>query len=201
MFAELTVNQFLAELASGQPVPGGGSVAALSGALGCALIEMVANLTVGREKYAVHDEQMRQIRTEAGTKREELLKLIDEDSRSYQLVIEAFGLPKNSPEEKAERTKAIQTALHTAAVTPLRVARKCLEAFECVRPVFQNGNPNAASDAKVAALLLRAAVRASIANVFINLDSMKDQAIVAEMRAEGEALEEKAAQLEAQVLK
>ena len=182
-----TVRSFLDDLASESPAPGGGSVAALAGALAGALVAMVGRLTLGRQKYAAVEADMRDLVGRAEKLRRRLTGLVDADTEAYNRVAAAYGLPKGSPEEKNARGEAIQAGLRAAAEVPLEVCRACTEVLALAEHAAENGNTNAASDAKVAALLAAAGFEGAAANVAINLAAMND----AEFRARAErALQE-----------
>ncbi len=167
------VNEFLAELASNSPTPGGGSVAALSGALGASLCSMVCNLTIGKKKYVGVEEDLKRVLTETERLRLELNQLIDEDAAAFDKVMVAMKLPKETDEEKAVRRAALQDSLVDAAGVPLVVMSKCVEVIELSVSVAEKGNLNAVSDAGVAALTGRAGAHAARLNVLINLGGIR----------------------------
>ena len=164
---------FLGELASGSPTPGGGSVAALCGALGAALNSMVANLTIGKKKYADYDAEMKEALAGAETLRLELTQMIDEDAAVFNKVMVALKMPKETDAEKASRKTALQQALVDAATVPLAVMEMCVGVIRTAKPVAEHGNVNAVSDAGVAALVARAGVHAAGLNVRINLGGIR----------------------------
>jgi small GTP-binding protein len=174
------------------PVPGGGSAAALAAATVAGLISMVASLTIGKSGYEEHWEEMERIRDEMEGARNFFLDAMDEDAGSYAKVIDCFKMPKNTEEEKACRTEAIQNALYEAAVVPLRVAEKAASLFEYAGIVIEKGNRNAASDGAVAALMARAATRGALFNVRINAESLKDPQRKSELLKRAEELEKEA---------
>ncbi|MFQ6133203.1 MAG: cyclodeaminase/cyclohydrolase family protein [Armatimonadota bacterium] len=176
------VKQYLNGLASDAPAPGGGSATALVGALGAALNCMVANFTVGKEKYADVEDEIKGILAECDGLRGELFDLMAADEKAYSQVAAAYKLPKKSDQEKAERTKVIQAALKEAADVPLRAARCCRRVLELAEPLVEKGNEYLISDAGVAAQMANAALNASWLNVEINLRSIKDEAFNAEKR-------------------
>jgi glutamate formiminotransferase/formiminotetrahydrofolate cyclodeaminase len=165
----MTLTDFLSNLASDSPTPGGGSVAALAGALGAALTSMVANLTIGKKKYADVQEDVQAILTKTEGLRLELSELMEEDAAAFDKVMVAMKLPKETHEEKAKRTEVMQAALVDAAMVPLAVAEKCVEVIALARVAAEKGNKNAVSDAGVAALMGRAGAHAAKLNVLINL--------------------------------
>ena len=163
------LNGFLAGLASDSPTPGGGSVAALAGALGAALNSMVANLTIGKKKYVDVEAEMKDVLVKAEALRLELTQLVDEDANAFDKVMQAMKLPKETDEEKAARTAAMQTSLIDAATVPLAVMEKCVDVIRLSKAAAEKGNKNAVSDAGVAALMGRAGAHAARLNVLINL--------------------------------
>ena len=201
MLADLSVTDYLARTASGDPVPGGGSAAALNAALAAGLIEMVARLTIGRKSFEAVDAEMRAVADRAAALRQKLTGDIDRDSEAYTQVLGAFGMPKATPEEKTDRARAIQDAFRHAARVPLGVARDALQAMALGRQVIARGNPNAASDGAAGVLAARMAARTAVYNVKINLGSIKDEDFTAELRAEAERLEREADALEGEILK
>ena len=175
MFTEKSVNQFLDELASKAPVPGGGSGSALGGALAAALLSMVCNLTIGKKAYADVEEDMQEILTRSEELRAQLPILLEEDTRVYSEVMACYRLPKGTEEEKASRERTMQSALKKAADVPLEIAVCCSEIIDLCLPAAQKGNKWAVSDAGVSVLLAEACLRGSLLNVEINLASIKDQ--------------------------
>lgn len=200
MLAELSVKDFLAKTAGSDPVPGGGSVAALNAALASALTEMVANLTIGKKKYEDREALMKKIASSASNYMVSFVRDIDADSDAYNKVFEAFKLPKETDEEKAMRSEEIQTATKIAAEIPMEVARKAFEMMDIIAQVAENGNQNAITDACVAIMTARTAVLGALLNVKINLSSIKDIEYVALMTQEANYLEKEAIQKESGLL-
>jgi len=165
----MTLNDFLSELASDSPTPGGGSVAALAGALAAALTSMVANLTIGKKKYADVQDDVQAVLKKTEGLRLELSELMQEDAAAFDKVMVAMKLPKETDEEKAKRADALQAALVDAAMVPLAVMEKCVEVIALAKVAAEKGNKNAVSDAGVAALMGRAGAHAAKLNVMINL--------------------------------
>ena len=186
--AERTLAEFLQRLASAEPTPGGGSAAALAGALSAALVSMVCRLTLGREKFAAVEAEMQQTLQRAERLRERLTPAVDDDAQAYAAVVAAYKLPRGSAAEKQARSAAIQTALQEATRVPLSVAGDCAELLDLACFVAEEGNPNAASDGRVAALLAEAGLRGALHNVQINLPGLKDAAFVEHIRSEVEKL-------------
>ena len=196
MLVDLTIKGFLAETAGSAPVPGGGSISALNGAIATALTEMVANLTIGKKKYADVEGQMRTIATEAAIIRERLIR----DSEAYDRVFAAFKLPKETEEEKAERSRVIQDATKQAAMVPMEVAEEIASVMETIIYVAHKGNRNAVTDACVAMMTARTCVLGALLNVRINLTSIKDEAFVKRMSEKADFLESEAIRIEKKLL-
>jgi methenyltetrahydrofolate cyclohydrolase len=184
MLSKMTIEELLEETAGNSPVPGGGSIAAMSGASAAALTEMVANLTIDKKNYEDVSEHMKEIATKASKLRLELLDDINRDSVAYSKVMEAFKMPKETDEEKQIRSEHIQKAFKIAATIPLEVARKSKEVIDLAKIVVLKGNKNAITDGAVAAMLARTAALGAIYNVSINLTSIKDSAFVEEVTME-----------------
>ncbi|MBN1994341.1 MAG: cyclodeaminase/cyclohydrolase family protein [Anaerolineae bacterium] len=175
---------FLDELAAGTATPGGGSAAAIAGAMGAALVSMVCNLTIGKEKFAHIEAQMKTILARSEALRTELTQLINDDIEAFNTVMAAFRLPKTTDEQKAARRGAIQAATQKATLPPLATARACAQVVELCRVVAERGNPNAISDAGAGAACAQAGLKAAALNVLINLSSIKDETFIAARQAE-----------------
>ncbi len=175
---EKPVTKFLDELASKSPAPGGGSVAALAGSLGSALTSMVSQLTIGKKKYAGVEKDMKKVLDQSEALREKFAALVDEDTEAFNKVMEAYGLPKESDNQNALRTAAIQEATKEAALVPLSVMNHIIDALALTRVVAEKGNANSISDAGVSAFMLRAAAEGAALNVQINLQSIVDSEFV-----------------------
>ena len=174
MLVKKSVNDFIAETASSSPAPGGGSASALAGALGTALAEMVLNLTVGKKKYAEVSGELADLLPKLASIRQELQAAVDRDTEAFNQVMAAFGLPKETDEEKARRRAAVQEATLKATEVPLSVMEAALKAMEMTLTVAKKGNVNSASDAGVAGLLLATAIDGAALNVRINLPGLPD---------------------------
>ncbi len=185
------IYEFLDELASSSPAPGGGSVAALSGALGAALSSMVCNLTTGKEKYKDVEEDIKKTLTHTEEIRQKLTNLIDEDTNAFNDVIKAFKMPKDTKEQKDKRSQAIQKGYKKAASVPLETAEICTQILKHAKTVAEKGNTNSITDAAVSALMAKAAVHGAILNVRINLGSIKDEKFVGKINKNLKKLEEK----------
>ena len=184
---KMTVQDFIEQLASAQPTPGGGSASALAGAMAAAMVEMACNLTVGREKFRDVEADLTVVLGRATELRLALLEAVDQDTDAYAQVSQAYKLPRSTDAEKAERTAAIQQALQYATEVPLNVARAAHETYQLATIAIEKSNPNVASDAKVAQLLADAARDGALANVNINLGSITDAGFVERMQQELEA--------------
>ena len=183
-FAKLPVGAFLAALASEAPTPGGGTAAAVSGAVGAALAEMVAALTLGKEKFADAHAAVRPIAEAASAARRELLELAREDALAFDAVVAARRLPKETDEEREARATAVALSNRAATEVPMRTARAAARLLAALPELVAKGNPNAASDAGTAALLLEASAEGALLNVGINLPGIKDTAYVEQMQRE-----------------
>jgi formiminotetrahydrofolate cyclodeaminase len=200
-FSDKTLQAFLDEVASAEPAPGGGSVAALSGALGASLVAMVCRLTIGKKGYETVSAEMQTILPRAEALQRELRDLMQADTDAYARVMDAYKLPKQTDAEKAARTRAIQNALKHASDIPLRVAELCAQVLELARPVAEKGNKNAASDGGVGALMAEAGLRGAAFNVSINLGAINDEAFVREHRARVQQLLADAEQRKNEIMK
>lgn len=197
---EMKLVDFAAQTASAEPVPGGGSIAAVSGALSAALTEMVANLTIGKKKYEDVEGQMKDIAAKMAELRETLLDDIQRDSNSFNDVMKAMKMPKDTDEEKALRTAAMQAGLVIAAQVPFEIASHAFEIMPFAEKVVESGNSNAVTDGLVAAMLSRTAVLSALLNTKINLASIKDEAYVAGMSKKVKDLEEKVVEFEKKIM-
>jgi formiminotetrahydrofolate cyclodeaminase len=200
MFIEKRVTEFLDALASKEPVPGGGSGAALGGALAAALVSMVCNLTIGKKGYEEVSAAMGEILAESEALRRELPQLLEADTQVYSKVMEAYRLPRKTPEEKATREAAYQQALKEAAQVPLAIAQRCARIVELALPAAEMGNQWAVSDAGVGALLAEACLHAALLNVTINLASITDTDYVQATKAKMAAITAGKDQLKERVL-
>ena len=200
MLVDLTVKDFLDKVAGSDPVPGGGSVAALNGAIASALAAMVASLTIGKKGYETHEELMRHIFDIAVQSKNVFVEDIDRDSEAYDSVFACFKMPKASDEEKAARSTAIQEATKFAALIPMQVARNAYELMNIIMDVARLGNRNAVTDACVAMMAARSAVLGALMNVRINLASLKDKEFVSKLQNEADVLEQHACEKEKELL-
>jgi formiminotetrahydrofolate cyclodeaminase len=173
MLVTLTTKGFIEEVASSSPAPGGGSVAALAGAQGFALIAMVARLTLGREKFAAVEPDMKEMLDAAEGKQKRLLELVEEDTEGFKLVMAALALPKETDAEKAFRRGELERATLKAAEIPLETAELCWEGLRRISELLAKGNPNALSDMGVAALSLKTGLDGALYNVQMNALGLK----------------------------
>ena len=179
---DLSLKDFTAKLGSDAPAPGGGSAAALSGALGAALVSMVCNLTKGREKYAEFETLVVNTLKESDELAAALLEGIQKDTNAFDGVIAAYGMPKGTDAEKAARSEAIQSAYKVAILSPEETADNCLAVMRLSRDLLHKSNKNAASDLAVSALQAYAGLIGALENVAINLGAIKDQKYVNDKR-------------------
>jgi formiminotetrahydrofolate cyclodeaminase len=200
MFIDQPVKEFLEKVASGEPVPGGGSVAALCGALSAVLMEMVGRLTVCKSRDQALDAKMSSLMETAARLRLHLTEDMDRDSDAFTAVMEAYGMAKGTDEEKKARQAAIQSALKDAVRVPLSVAEIGVRLLDLAEIAVEEGNQSAVTDAAVAALMARSAVLGALYNVRINLASVKDAGFRAELTREAERLEQKAVAKEKEIL-
>jgi formiminotetrahydrofolate cyclodeaminase len=173
-----TLNAFLDDVASSSPAPGGGSVAALSGALGAALTSMVCTLTIGKKKYADVEDEMKKVLAQSEHLREQFTELVDLDTQAFNKVMEAFALPKDTEPQKALRSAAIREATKEATMVPLEVMKHCIDALALAQLVAAKGNANSVTDAGVSAIMLNAALEGAALNVRINLNGLDDPEFV-----------------------
>ena len=197
--AELKTAEFVDLLASDAPAPGGGSAAALEGALGAALTAMVCGLTVGKKKYAEFQELAEEAQKKATDLKARFVDVMDRDTEAFNVVSAAFGMPKATDEEKAARSAAIQKGLEGCTKTPFEMMELAEETLELTASILGKSNDSAASDLGVSALSLRAAIQGAWLNVLINIGSLKNKELAEDYRAKGEALLAKALPLADQI--
>ena len=201
ILASMGVKEFLSELASDSPAPGGGSVAALAGALGSALTSMVCNLTVGKEKYTNVQDEIKEVLRSSEQLRKKLTDLIDKDTKAFNDVMKAFKMPKETEEQKKKRSKAIQEGYKTATKVPLETAKTCEKILDLAFIIAKKGNQNSITDAAVSAIMAYAGVESAILNVKINLGSIKDESFVKKISSEMEKLHNNADEKTSEILK
>lgn len=172
------LEELLENISSKSPTPGGGSVAAISGSLAASLVEMVCNLTIGKGKYESQEKEVKEISKKASQLKKDLLNLADEDSQAYDGVVEAYKISKSNE----KRNQKIQNALKKAALIPLETAKKSEEVLSLSQTILEIGNKNALTDSKTAIYLSKAAIKAALENVNINLSSIKDDGFRKEIK-------------------
>lgn len=192
MMNDTSIEQFLDALSSQSPTPGGGSAAAIMGAMGAALVAMVCNLTVGKKNYETVANDMAMTLKQAEALRARLTGSVTADVTAFDQVMAAYRLPKETETDNQARSDAIQAALKTATEVPLECARACMEVIQLTRLVAEKGNKNVISDAGVAVVAAHAALRSAALNVLVNTGAIDDAAFVAASLAELERLTESA---------
>ena len=197
---DLTSKDFLTALASSAPAPGGGGGAAMAGALAAALASMVANLTIGKEKFAAQECEVKALLQKAEQVRQDLLALVEDDAAVFNSFMACYKLPKATDAEKAARTAAIRKAAKQAAEVPLAIARASYKVLQLAHRLVIIGNPGVITDGACSALLARAALRCAEYNVRINLGLTKDEAYNEQVAAELGKLLKTAEELEEQAL-
>ena len=187
-----TCREFVSVLASDAPAPGGGSAAALEGAIGAALTAMVCGLTKGKKKFAEFNDLAVEAEVKALALKDRFVDVMDRDTEAFNVVSAAFGMPKETDEEKAARSAAIQAGLVKCTETPFEMMQMATETLELTASILGKFNEAAASDLGVAALSLRSGIQGAWLNVLINIGTLKDKELAADFRAKGEALLAKA---------
>lgn len=196
----MSLRHFMEETASESPAPGGGSISACMGSLGTALGTMVANLSSQKRGWEDRWEEFSDWAEKGKAIQEELLALVDEDTRAFNGIMEAFALPKTSTREQEQREKAIEKATREAILVPFRVMQKAAAALEIIQAMAEKGNPSSVSDAGVGALAIRAAVSGAFLNVKINAGNLNDPSFVSRILDEGREIEDSARRKEAEIL-
>jgi len=189
---DLTVKEFLEKTAANEAVPGGGSSSALNAAIASALGEMVANLTIGKKKYADVEERMRELAAEMSAYRSRFVNDIDRDADAYRQVMDAYRLPKESGEEIKVRDEKIQQAMKSASLVPMEVAETALEMLMLLAEMMEKGNSNAVTDGLVGAMTCRTAIMGALFNVRTNLGGIADDAFVGLMTKKSDRIEREA---------
>lgn len=197
---DMTCVGFANETASESPAPGGGSIAAYMGALGASLATMVANLSSHKPGWDERWEEFSDWAEKGQKIKDELIALVDEDTNAFNKIMNAFGLPKNSDQEKAIRDQAIQDATRYATEVPFKTMEKALSSFDVIKAMAETGNPNSVTDAGVGALCARSAVMGAFLNVKINASGLKDKNFASEIISKAEAIQQQAKALEEEVL-
>ncbi len=198
---EMSLRQFANELSMDSPAPGGGSTAALCGALSASLSSMVSNLTVGKKGYEKASEDMKKIAVEAQRLKDEFLSAVDADTAAFEKLMEAFRMPKKTEEQQKERNGAVEQASKGATLVPFEVLEKSAEALKLAREVALRGNKNAISDAGVAALAAQTAAEGAFYNIRINLPNIQDKKFKSTIKKKADALKKKSVKLSQEVRK
>ena len=180
-FSTVPCNEFVEVLGSKAPVPGGGGASALVGAVGTALGNMVGALTVGKKKYADVEEEMKELMAKATTLQDELLHLIERDAVVFEPLSKAYGMPRETEEEKAEKARVMEIVLKDACSVPMEIMEKCCEAIDLIVEFAAKGSALAISDAGVGAAFCKAALEGASLNVYINTKSMKNRECAEEL--------------------
>ena len=188
MITQCSIEEFLERLASGDPTPGGGSAAAIMGAMGAALVSMVCNVSIGKKGYESVESEVRAVRARSETLRLRLTAMVAEDVTAFDGLMAAYKLPKSSDQDKAERADAIQASLRRATDVPLECARVCAEVVGLARRAGEHGYRGVISDAGVGVLAAASAARSAALNVFINAPALKDRSFAEAAIAELEKL-------------
>lgn len=188
MMLEQKTTEFLEVLSSAEPVPGGGGASAAVGAFASALGMMVANLTVGKKKYADVEEEMIEIRSRLATLREELVVLTDKDAEAFEPLSRAYGLPKETQEQKEEKERVMEKALYEASIVPLQIMQTVSKVMELLKVLGEKGSKIAVSDVGVAVLFARAALEGASLNIYINTRLMKDREQAEKLNKEADDL-------------
>ncbi len=199
MINDNTIERFLDNLASQSPTPGGGSVAAIMGAMGAALVSMVCHLTIGKPAYVAVDSDMRQVLGEAENLRTQLADMVQADVTVFDQVMAAYRLPRETEADKAHRSTAIQTALKAATEVPLACAGLCLKVMQLSQRVAEQGNPGVITDAGVAVVAASAALRSSELNVRVNAKNIRERDYADSRLGELDELLSRARTLESEV--
>lgn len=188
MINELSVSSFLDALAAGTPTPGGGGAAAVMGAMGAALVSMVANLTIGKKGYEAHEAEMRALLAASENLRQRLAAMVAEDAAAFDSLMAAYKLPKASDEDKAHRSAAIQAGLKAATLAPLACARAAAEGVRLAAQSVEHGNVNVISDVGVGVLSCWSALRSAALNVHINVPQIQDKVFADQVLTELDTL-------------
>ena len=187
-FSTSTCTEFVEVLASKAPVPGGGGASALVGAVGTALGNMVGSLTVGKKKYADVEEEMYELKGKADALQKELLHLIERDAEVFEPLSKAYGMPRNTEEEKAEKARVMEIVLKDACSVPMEIMERCCEAIDLIEVFAEKGSTLAISDAGVGATFCKAALEGASLNVFINTKSMKNREYADELNKKADEM-------------
>ena len=199
MMLEKKTTQFLEELASSAPVPGGGGACAAVGAFSCALGMMVANLTIGKKKYAAVEEEIKETKNNLDSLMKELIKLTDDDAAVFEPLSKAYGLPKDTPQQQEYKEKVLEDVLYKASKVPLNIMETVLKAMKLLDVVGEKGSTLVISDVGVAIIFAQAAIEGASLNIFINTKLMKDESHKKELDSRADAIIEEGRKLKEKV--
>lgn len=200
-FSTVPCNEFVEVLGSKAPVPGGGGASALVGAIGTALGNMVGSLTVGKKKYADVEDEMYELKAKCDVLQKELLALIERDAQVFEPLAKAYGMPRETEEEKKEKARVMEIVLKDACEVPMQIMERCCEAIEVIEVFAQKGSRLAISDAGVGAAFCKAALEGASLNVFINTKSMADREYAGKLNDKANAMLEKYPPMAEQIYK
>lgn len=190
-FSTVPCNEFVEVLSTKAPVPGGGGASALVGAVGTALGNMVGSLTVGKKKYADVEDRMYELKAKADELQKELLRLIERDAEVFEPLSKAYGMPRETEEEKAEKARVMEIVLKDACSVPMEIMERCCEAIDLLVEFGEKGSTLAISDAGVGAACCKAALKGASLNVYINTKSMANKEYAAELNKKCDAMLDK----------
>lgn len=204
MQKNLMIKDYIEKLSSKEPIPGGGSVAALTGSLAASLTSMTFNLTIGKNSFKEYDENKKEVVYNSLNKvkeyNEELLQFMDKDGEAFLSLMEAFKLPKNTEEEKVKRSESIQKGYKNALEIPFYLAKKCIEIYKYVLIAGKYGNKNLISDTGMAAILLHSTVESALLNVKINLNGIKDEEYKNNIKSECETIMKQSCNMKSEIM-
>jgi len=199
MMLEKRTTEFLEELSSAQPVPGGGGASAAVGAFAAALGMMVANLTVGKKRYADVEEEVKEVRSQLEELRDELVVLTDKDAEAFEPLSKAYGLPKETEEQKAKKEKILEQALYEASIVPMDIMETILKVMRLLKVMGEKGSKIAISDVGVGILFAQAALEGASLNVFINTNLMKNRERAEELNHKADAMIQEGKELKEEI--
>lgn len=199
MMLEKRTTEFLEELSSAQPVPGGGGASAAVGAFASALGMMVANLTVGKKRYADVEEDVKEVRSRLEELRDELVVLTDKDAEAFEPLSKAYGLPKETEEQKAKKEKILEQALYEASIVPMDIMETILKVMRLLKVMGEKGSKIAISDVGVGILFAQAALEGASLNVFINTNLMKNRERAEELNHKADAMIQEGKELKEEI--
>ena len=199
MMLEQKTTEFLEVLSSAAPVPGGGGASAAVGAFSSALGMMVANLTIGKKKYADVEEEIIEVKEQLQNLQKELVDLTDKDAEAFEPLSKAYGLPKDTPEQKEEKERVMEKALYEASIVPLQIMKTVAKVMELLETLGEKGSKIAISDVGVAVLFARAALEGASLNIYINTRLMKDREQAERLNKESDDMIEEARRMQEKI--